>query len=304
LGRDEEGTGLQGQDRYDNLIPMQQRLAQRNRREDAVRLQAAQQRQGGGAPNNPNGNAAANGPQGPSGFGSFIRPEDPSWEAQAALVNNASNNLFFDPNNRLFDRIVAEKSGIRGLMDPSSPDFTKYAALRTNLAVIRNHLMANGTDPAKLASIAESLGQGFGNDVWVKRTFTNFLSADVANVEGVGAGEMYKYLLSIQQTPAPLEGIRQGIQKLVGETNRVWGLPPIEATPFSPAALGAASSPPNQASGQQGQQGQPGQQTGATPGQMGAQPGQPAAPTTPTLPPSNFAGRQPVRQNVTSAART
>src|SRR5690606_25049759 len=54
-------------------------------------------------------------------------------------------------------------------------------------------------------------------------------------IEGVGAGEMYQYLLSMQIKPAGLlEEVRNRINHAFGIPNRSWGLEKnIEKTPFS-----------------------------------------------------------------------
>ncbi len=175
------------------------------------------------------------------GAGKFIPLAEYSWEAHAELVKDIRNGLRFDPPTHLFDHIIAKKLGNRALYDPSQPAYAKYEGLRTNLEVLRNYLNAH-MDAPRIATIAEALGDVLANDKWWKRPFTRWLSVDVAGVEGVGAGEMYKYLLEVQHKPALLQPIRAALNALIGIPDRHWRLPPLEATPFSQANL--ASPPP------------------------------------------------------------
>jgi len=168
---------------------------------------------------------------------SFVPLADTSWAAHAALIKDESYRLGFDAS-RLFDGIVAAKSGLRGLYDPDHRDYTHYEGLRTNLAVMRNYLSAQMNAP-QLRSIAEALGTALANDRLWKRPFTRWLNSEVANVEGVGAGEMYKYLMDIQHKPALLQQLRVAINSTFGFPDRNWGLPALETTPFGPAELSA-----------------------------------------------------------------
>jgi len=226
--RGDDGSSLNIEDRRDNLPPWQQRLRMMHDYQNRADASAAP-RESHALPN----------------VGSFVPLANPSWAAQADLIRNNHDALGFDPT-RLFDGIVAAKSGLRGLYDPGRRDYAKYEGLRTNLAVMRNTLLGRGVKPPQIKTIAEALGEAFANDNWLKRPFTHWLNVDVANVEGVGASEMYKYLLEVQHTPAPLQTLRVAINSLLGIPDRNWGLPPLEETPFSPANL-AMSAPVNQA---------------------------------------------------------
>lgn len=184
--------------------------------------------------------------------GKFIIPEENTWAAHSELVKNPSQSLGFNPEKFVyFDKIIADRLGMPELTDPNHPDYAKYEALRTNLAVMRNDTIGmyvddGSFDPGdeihvpKIAGIAVAIAEGLKNDKRWKRPFVRALSMDVANVEGVGAREIYKYLLSIQTKPAGrLEGVRQRVNALLDIPDRNWGIDPIENTPYSNANLAA-----------------------------------------------------------------
>jgi hypothetical protein len=225
--RDDTGSSLNIEDRHDNLQPMQQRLRMRNQAQDEAYARSL----AGNAPATPHAPP-------PAAAGSFIQAEDPSWIAQLALVQDAGKGLAFNPS-RHFDGIIAAKSGIRGLYDPSGSDYAHYEGLRTNLAALRNTLLASGMDQARMESMATALGQAFANDTWIRRDLMNSINSEAVNVEGVGAGEMYKYLLSIQHPPSPVPALRGFVNWLVSEPDRTWNLPPLELTPFSESNMEA-----------------------------------------------------------------
>jgi hypothetical protein len=182
-------------------------------------------------------------------LGKFIIPRENTWAAHARLVREDRTDLHFDPAKYpYFDAIIAQSCGIEGLYNPAHQDYKQYEGLRTNLEVLRNDLFGfyvkDGTfDPGdeqhlpNLTSIAKTLGDGLRNDTGLRRVFTNSFSRDVANVEGVGAAEMYKYLLERQDRHGPLSLLFANIKSQFGIETRDWGLPPIEETPFSPENL-------------------------------------------------------------------
>ena len=186
--------------------------------------------------------------------GKFIIPAENTWAAHAQLVLDNDYNLHFNPDKYSFDKIIADKLKIPALTDRTHPDFAKYRGLRTNLEVLRNDIIGMYVDDGRydkedvvyvpiINSIAEVLGNALANDVPLKRPFVNFFSKDVANVEAVGAAEMYKFLLRTQDKPSAIgkffAGFTKGLRELLGMPNKNWGLLPLERTPFSPAALSA-----------------------------------------------------------------
>jgi len=181
----------------------------------------------------------------------FVEPQEPTWAAHAELIKNPRNRLQFNPDaHRDFDRVVAETAGLRGLYDPADAAYALYEGLRTNVAVLRNFILnryaQSRDDPAeKLRSIADAIGEALGNDTWVSRPFTVSMSVDVANVEGVGAAEIYKHLLRIQETPALAQPLIRRVKKWLHIPDRTWGLPPLEDTPFSPERLAAPPGGPS-----------------------------------------------------------
>lgn len=186
--------------------------------------------------------------------GKFIIPAENTWAAHADIVSDKDMRLYFNPDKFVFDKTVAEQSGIAALADKKHPDYEKYESLRLNLAVLRNDIIGmylddGGFDKGDevylpiIKSIAEVLGQSLANDVAWKRPFMPYMSREVANVEAVGAAEMYKFLLRTQDSSQTLAGFKRGLRELMGTPDKNWGLLPLEKSPFSPEALSAA--PPN-----------------------------------------------------------
>jgi hypothetical protein len=183
--------------------------------------------------------------------GKFIIPAENTWAAHADLVLNNEMRLHFNPDKYFFDRIIDDKLHIPALADRNHPDFDKYRGLRTNLEVLRNDIIGMYLDDGgfdrgdevfiePIKGIAETIGNALSNDVWWKRPFVNHLSMDVANVEAVGAAEMYKFLLKEQENSrSAFAGFKDGLRELAGLPKRNWGLLPLERSPFSPEALSA-----------------------------------------------------------------
>lgn len=183
--------------------------------------------------------------------GKFIIPAENSWAAHADLVLNNDMRLHFNPDKYFFDKIIADRLNIPALTDKSHPDFAKYKGLRTNLEVLRNDIIGQYLDdggfdkgdeayiPA-IKGIAETLANALANDVWWKRPFVNFFSQDVANVEAVGAAEMYKFLLKQQDGPSQIfTNFTRGVRQFMGTPDKNWGLLTLEKSPFSPEGLAA-----------------------------------------------------------------
>ncbi len=184
--------------------------------------------------------------------GKFVVPKENTWAAHAEIVKDNECSLCFNPEKFLyFDKIVAEKSGIPALNDPTHPDYAKYEGLRTNIAVLRNDIIGlylndGSFDPGDekyipvFVNIAQTLGEALKRDTWYQRPFFNSVGVDVANIEGVGAAEMYKFLLKTQEKPiGAWEDIKRSFNDMLNLPDRTWELPPLENTPFSPAGLSA-----------------------------------------------------------------
>ncbi|MGE0755055.1 MAG: hypothetical protein AB7L92_07855, partial [Alphaproteobacteria bacterium] len=175
--------------------------------------------------------------------GKFIVPLENTWSSHAHMVKDPDYALEFNPNRFVyFDKIIAEKLNIPALTDPTHRDYAKYEGLRTNLAVMRNDIIGMYLDDGSFdpgdekfipvfVSIAEALGESLANDKWALRPFTQHMSMDVANVEGVGAREMYKHLLEMQSPASSLRNLLSQVP-LLEVTNRNWGLKPLEETPY------------------------------------------------------------------------
>lgn len=184
--------------------------------------------------------------------GKFIIPPENTWAAHMDIVKSGECDLCFNTDKFVFfDKIVAEKFGNPALYDPNHPDYTKFEGLRNNIAVMRNDIIGlylddGSFDPGDekyvpyFTGIAAALGEALSGDKWFKRPFVNSINVGVANVEGVGAAEMYKYLLEIQEPQGgALHGVRDAIGALLQIPDRAWGLPSLEYTPFSPEGLSA-----------------------------------------------------------------
>lgn len=176
--------------------------------------------------------------------GKFIIPKQNTWAAHAELIKDPSYAMEFNPERYVyFDKIVAEEFGNKALTDPNHRDYHKLDGLRTNLAVLRNDIIGmylddESFDPGDekwvphFITIASALGQSLANDTWLKRPFTQHMSVDVANVEAVGAREMYQHLLELKSTPVSIRSMLSSIN-VPDIENRAWRLIPLEETPFS-----------------------------------------------------------------------
>lgn len=186
--------------------------------------------------------------------GRFIFPEEDTWAAHAQRVKTEAFGIGFDPHGySYFDGIVAQKSGIKALHNPKDKDYEKYQALRDNIAVLRNFVLTHYEDTGRfqqgtheemhrIESIAEAIGNSLANDNALTRALTQSNSIDVANIDGVGASEIYKYLLEQQEShamPEHVVGHFQKIKTFFMLPNRDWHLPKLEDSPFSPAKLAA-----------------------------------------------------------------
>jgi hypothetical protein len=186
--------------------------------------------------------------------GVFIYPEEDTWAAHAKWVKMPELMIGFDPAEyQYFDGKIAEKLGIEALSDPKHADYAKYEGLRNNIAVLRNFVLTHYSrtgrfqhgsrkEIPRIEAIAENLGQALANDDALTRVLTNSTSLDVANIDGVGASEMYKYLLEHQAHPTASEHVSGHFDKFKAKftlTTKDWHLPELEDSPFSPAMLSA-----------------------------------------------------------------
>jgi hypothetical protein len=188
--------------------------------------------------------------------GKFIIPENrASWIAHANLVKTDRAGLGFNPEKYIyFDKIIAERYKNPALTDPNHPDYAKFEGLRTNLEVLRNDIYSiffkdGSFDPGDewvlpdITGMAATIGDALNHDKWYKRPFLRSVSVDVANVEGIGARELYKHLLDSQDPEARNTSFRNKLMAVLNVPVRNWRLPPLEETPFSAEGLSAAPSP-------------------------------------------------------------
>ncbi|NBO19778.1 MAG: hypothetical protein EBV03_11270, partial [Proteobacteria bacterium] len=186
--------------------------------------------------------------------GRFIFAEENTWAANAQRVKNTEFGIGFNTKEYdYFDAIIAKKLGLRPLTDKKHADYKSYQALRDNIAVLRNYILTQYEESGlfegnmqrqmdRLASIAESLGQALANDKGFSRALSKFTSVDVANIDGVGACEMYKHLLELQERPTGPEAVislMRDLKAFLNIPDHDWRLPDLELSPFSPANLAA-----------------------------------------------------------------
>lgn len=183
--------------------------------------------------------------------GAFVSPAENTWAAHDQLIRRAPQELGFNPDRyAYFDGKVAEKFANPALTNPKHADYARFEAMRGNIAVLRNFILThyeetgvfkNGSyvQRPRLEAIAEALGQALANDKWGTRAFTKSTNVDIANIDGVGAAEMYKHLLEIQETPTIRPAMIAQLKQFLALPNRDFGLPPLSASPFSPQALAA-----------------------------------------------------------------
>lgn len=186
--------------------------------------------------------------------GTYVFAEENTWAAHRQRIRIPEVEIGFNAQRfGYFDGIIAGKLGLKALTDEKNPDFPKYRALRENIAVLRNFILTHYEDKGlfdgdidpqmeRIRSIAETIGQALANDKGLNRALTKFASVDVANIDGVGACELYKHLLEVQEHPTAPDGVVKMFQDLKSYfliPNRDWKLPELEESPFSPQNLAA-----------------------------------------------------------------
>lgn len=187
--------------------------------------------------------------------GKFVIPTENTFAAHLQLVES-ERGVEFNPAKHLFDRILVASANRPDLFDPSHPQFLRYAALRKNLAVLRNDIEGIYMDDGDfgpgdekylplLAGVAQETGEAIGNEGrLLPRLFGPHLNVDLLNMEGDGAAYAYRFLMKRQRTPGTTLGsIVSDVLRMSGMRDREWGLPDIRETPFSEEGLGALPPP-------------------------------------------------------------
>ena len=183
-------------------------------------------------------------------YGTFVIPAENTWPAHAQIIKDEKQKLKFSPvNYPHFDKIIADKLRLPALTDPAHTDYSEYAALRHNIAGVRNYIFGFYHDNKKLAdkqtlsnieNMAAALGEIIDKNA---RPSARSISIDAANIEGAGAMEMYKYLGEIQDTADDAGNAMKAFKAFMGTPKREWGLPPLPKTPFSLANLAKPEDP-------------------------------------------------------------
>jgi hypothetical protein len=179
--------------------------------------------------------------------GNFMFPREQTWAAHRELILDEQLNLGFSPKQYSgFDNVLHQKVRLRGFYDRKEVRYAKYDVARENLAIVRNYLLNeffrdgkvddNDYDRGKLKqlrAIAEDLTEGFNNDTVPRNPLKFHVSMARANKPGEGAQYLYKKIMERQQDRNWLTPLWE----LLGQETRDWGLPGLENSPFSDAAL-------------------------------------------------------------------
>lgn len=140
-------------------------------------------------------------------------PASPGWAHYVAPIKVPGSTLAFNADSYPeFDGIVQSSLG------------TLHPGLRVNLAALRHFFRAHAAShqQAIAKAIAAQIQKGA-------------IDIDIASIEGIGAQEIYHHLLALEQ----------GSKSIFKRNVFAWGLPPLDATPFSTQQL---SAPANSAS--------------------------------------------------------
>lgn len=182
--------------------------------------------------------------------GKFAVPKDK--DSFQAHLERVRQDLQFDPSHYpYFDYIVLKYADRPEIFHPDHADFPKYAALRENLAVLRNDIMCTLMDDGSfdrgdekfvpvLKNIAETLGRGIADDRnFITRMISPHVDVDKLNIPGEGAAHAYAFLREQQREPGMFAELRRNFRRLANLPVNEWNLPPIELTPFSKSGLDA-----------------------------------------------------------------
>lgn len=208
-------------------------------------------------------------------IGSVVKPQNNTLGAYKAMLYRSSMAArqkgdaqwdvhFSTEKYGAFDAIIAKKAGVdSAAFDPENPHYREFAALRRNIALVRNYLMSelfpdgefipdvhspDGREDksryAMLNQMAEKLGEALKSDkpsAWknllkgkplTSPDANDFMQA--ANIPDKGALVLYNYLEGLHETPT----FKDFYSK---DTALNWTLPPREETPFSDGNVRNAS---------------------------------------------------------------
>lgn len=184
----------------------------------------------------------------------FIFAEENTWAANAQRVKTAEYGIGFSPKvYDYFDGVIARKLKLKPLTDKKHPDYGRYQALRDNIALLRNYVLTQYEDKGlfesgmeaqmrRLGSMAAELGDALAKDKLSSGAMGKFSSVDLANIDGVGACEMYKHLLDHMERPTAPDAVVnlfRDLKAFLNVPDYDWRLPELADSPFSPEALAA-----------------------------------------------------------------
>lgn len=178
--------------------------------------------------------------------GRFTIPRENTVAAHLQLVNNPKLKLEFEASAYpYFDQVIVQQAHRPDIFDPAHPDYPKYKALRTNLAVLRNDIMGmymddGSFDPGDevfvplLRGTAREIGDALANDnSWFGSLFGPTLNMRLLNVEGAGAAYLYRFLEERQRGEGLFSDVMDDVRRMTGLPVRKWDLPPLQFTAFS-----------------------------------------------------------------------
>ncbi|NBX03065.1 MAG: hypothetical protein EBR02_03170 [Alphaproteobacteria bacterium] len=172
-------------------------------------------------------------------FGMLALVRGAQWSALANALRSNPPLAFDTARYPYFDRALAEAAKIPPLYNNLQVEYPLYAGLRFNIAALRNQMATAmlGTSYTvadkrrvipRLKNIAEAIGDAIAN---------RELNPHTIGVTGAGAGEIYEYLLYIQDQAGLSSTVKNTLRRVVGKRGLNFNLPPIETTPFCKANL-------------------------------------------------------------------
>lgn len=183
------------------------------------------------------------------GVGKFVLPAENTFAAHHELVEHGPTELHFSPSAYpAFDKIIAATCNQPALYDHSNKHYAEFEGMRNNIAVVRNFLFSRmfndgSFDPGDerciplIQEMAKEIGESLKHDSWIGRVTAPAINMKLANIEGEGAAEMYRHLLSRQRPKTTLNWLNSQFLSFFRQPLRQWNLPALEQSPFSEANL-------------------------------------------------------------------
>lgn len=183
------------------------------------------------------------------GAGKFVIPRENTWAAHRMLVLDPAMNLGYSPSAYpFFDQRIRQRIDYAPLVDMSDRRYPAYDVLRENIAIVRNYVMSEffpdgSVDPEdqkqvrQMAQVADFLGEGLGNNGWLRNPLKPKISLERANMPGTGAQYLYQQIKAHETYYNWMMPVLLPLYLVTGKTYKNWGLPSLEDSPFSNDAL-------------------------------------------------------------------